>query len=102
MKEIIPEIKAQDKVEIVAQQQQKKEVKLLGSQRKIPGLILWEYNLNTQTLSIATFIKQNLEYKGENNLPEIRNRVNIKEGCVYFQALNKKNAIKKLRAKKIN
>jgi hypothetical protein len=89
----------QDKIEIQIEQQQKKEIKLLGSQRKIPGLTLWEYNLKSKELKEASFSKVDVELKSLSANPidlVDRHKVVINEGCVYFQSLNRKNAEKKI------
>jgi len=86
-------------VEIVAEQQQKKEIKLIGQQRKIPGLTLWEYNERTKELAPAQFKRQDFELTTLDPEPpnlHISHRVHVNEGCIYFQALNRKNAEKKL------
>ncbi len=102
MKELDPT--SQDKMlvrtEIQAEQEKKVEFKLIGQQRVIPGLTLWEYNTKRQTLSKATFKKQDVVLTTLD--PEVLNntqtshRVEVNENCVYIQALNMKTAIKKL------
>ena len=103
MKELDPisQDKKLDQVELVSEQQKKKEYKLVGSQRKIPGLILWEYNEKTKVLDRAKYKEDMLVL---NTLdPEkltgqtIKHKVDIRENCIYFQALNKKNAEKRLK-----
>lgn len=42
MKELTKEFQ-ESEVEIVAEKQQQKEIRLIGRQRKIRGLTLWEY-----------------------------------------------------------
>lgn len=94
-------LKDDHKVEIVEEEQQKKEAKLIGRQRRVPGLILWEYNNLTQEVCKAEFVKQDIAIasiplKNAAIDATISNRVNIKEQCVYVQALNYKNAVKRL------
>src|SRR5690606_37054358 len=99
MKELL-ESHLDTKVEIVAEQKQKKEIKLIDSQRKIPGLTLWEYSQSTGRLQQTTFKKQDFILKSLSLKPEdlqISNKVDMKESCIYFQALNRTNAEKKLR-----
>lgn len=79
---------------VVITQDIKKEVKLLGSQRKIKGLTMFEYNPKDQTLEPATFTEVNAELQGKAIV--IRNKLIYKEGCAYVQALNKRVAFKKL------
>jgi hypothetical protein len=90
----------QDKIEVQIEQQQKKEIKLIGKQRKIPGLTLWEYNTKTFDLDKAKYSKVDLHLKSLSNKPqelESRHKVIANEGCLYFQALNLKNAERKVK-----
>lgn len=87
-------------IEIVAEQQQKKEIKHIGQQRKVRGHILWEFNEKTRELKRAQFKKTNVFISAINMSPESiteTHKVVVNENCVYFQALNKKNAKKKLK-----
>lgn len=87
------------KVEIVEEQQQRKEIKLIGRQRRVRGLTLWEFNHKEKTLQPAKFHKQDFAITALSTSPEalkISNKVVVNENCVYVQALNRKNAIKKL------
>lgn len=97
MKELIKDFE-ENKVEIVAEQQQKKQIKLLGKQRKIRGLKLWEYNSSKNELKEAKFRRTNvviscLNYSYDRTETH---KVIVNENCVYFQALNRKNAERKL------
>lgn len=100
MKEAVDFEKA-DKVEISIEEQEKKEVKLLGSQRQIPGLTLWEYNEITKELKRAEFKEEALTLgdilNGTTSINNFRKKVIINEGCQYFQALNRKNALRKIK-----
>jgi hypothetical protein len=84
--------------EIVLEQQEKKEIKFIGSQRYIPGLILWEYNPISKTLVKATYKSRAVIIKWIDQMGNydyvIQNKVSANESCRYFQALNMKNAIK--------
>jgi hypothetical protein len=94
------EILKEDKIEIQAEQQQRKEIKLIGSQRKIGGLTLWEFNFKDKTLSPAEYSKVNYELKSLSSVDQdmiVKHRVITKEHCQYFQALNRKNALKKIK-----
>ena len=96
MKEL-EDIKA-DRIEIVAEQQQKKEIKLIDSQRKIRGLILWEFNYKTRELIPAKFQPLSVMISGGSARIETTevSKVMVNENCIYLQALNRKNAIKQL------
>ena len=80
-----------DQVEIHNQQEKKKELRLLGSQRKIAGLTLWQFNIKTEELTKAKFKESRYLVGGGTKL-----KVVIEKDCIYFQSLNRKNAIKKL------
>lgn len=98
MKELTNEFK-ETEVEIVVEKQQRKEIKLLGSQRKIPGLTLWEYNLKSKELAPAEFKKEDVRL---NTLSTAKaalsnhHKVEVKIDCFYIQALNKRSAMKKI------
>lgn len=84
-------------IEIVAEQQQKKEIKHIGQQRKVPGHILWEFNEKTREVVRAVFKKTNITITGTSMSPESiteTHKVVVKENCSYVQAMNRKNAIK--------
>jgi hypothetical protein len=86
-------------VQIIAEQQQRKHTEYLGSMRKIPGLILWELNLETRELNPAQFKKDDIQISSLNPTSAsstLRLKVDKKEGCYYFQALNRKSALLKL------
>lgn len=61
------------------------EKKITGSQRRIPGLQMFEYNINDGTVQ-----KVEIETTASGG-----KRVQMRPGCVYFQALNQKNAMRK-------
>jgi len=101
MKELFKDSFESNKVEIVEEQQQKKEIKLIGQQRKVPGLILWEYNKTTKLIQVAKFRKINIFISSLAMSPESiteTHKVVVNENCIYIQSLNLKNAIKKLKS----
>ncbi len=81
-----------EKMEIVIQKEVKKELKLIGSQRKISGLTLWQFNEKNKELTKATFKESSYVIGGG-----VKLRVITEENCIYFQALNRKNALKKIK-----
>lgn len=89
-----------DKIEIQAEEQQKKEIKLLGSKRKIPGLKLWEINLKDYTYKVADFAKRDVELNfglNSDGTKKLRERVIIKDNCVYIQKLREKSLLEFLK-----
>lgn len=95
MKEAIEDFK-QNEVVIAEEKQVIKELKLLGSQRKIPGHILWELNTKTGELKPSTFKKVDVRIRQLKNYTA-HDQVEVRPSCFYFQALNRKNAIKYLK-----
>lgn len=85
--------------EVVASIQKKKEHKLIGKQKAIKGHLLFKFNPKTMELST------NIKYKktdlfigsiGDKVSTNTNTSVEIEDGFIYIQALNRKNAIKKL------
>jgi len=100
MKELFKDSFDSNKVEIVEEKQQKKEIKLIGQQRKVPGLILWEFNEKTKVINRAKFKLTNVFISSLSMSTESithTHKVIVNENCVYIQALNLKNAIKHLK-----
>ena len=80
--------------ELVAEQ--RKEFVRIGSQRRIPGLTLYEYDLTTGEIREASV---ETEATLRMNGPIGRSgRVDAKQLCLYVQALNIENARRKFRA----
>lgn len=96
MKEL--EALKQEPIEIREEQQQKKEIRFIGSQRSVPGHTLFEYNYKTNELQKAKFKIDTLEIKSLSidHLQLNHKKVIVNENCYYLQALNQKNALKKL------
>lgn len=100
MKELFKDSFESNRVEIVEEQQQKKEIKLISQQRKIRGLILWECNQKTGLIERAKFKKTNVFISSlSQSVESITDtyKVVVNENCVYIQALNFDNATKKFR-----
>lgn len=99
MKELTKDFK-DNEVNISEERQEKKSTQLIGKQRKIPGLTTWEYNGKDGSLQQAKYKNayvdcMTVEYMKHKNTTHMT--IDAKEGCYYFQALNKKNAVKHLR-----
>lgn len=70
----------------------------------IPGLPTWEYDPETKILGEATFKTSTIEVNNKHSInpfmPEHKNTVHRilqkKDGCLYFQSLNRKNALRKI------
>lgn len=70
------------------------ELTLIDSVKKIPGHQLFELNVDSGELSLAD-VKTEVKL-GSNLLPVYHNSIVIKPRCIYVQALNRKNAEKKI------
>jgi len=92
MKSIIPDFQTKNEIEIAIQKRQQQEYKQIGQYiPKIDGYTI--YDVDRNCLSVAKYIESD-EYVigGRNN-----HRLDVKQGCVYVEALNAENALKRLR-----
>lgn len=72
------------------------EFKLIGSQRKQAGHTLFSLNLRTGEIKVAPVDRsQVVDFRTK--LPTHRDRLVVEPNCVYRQALNRKNFIKKMK-----
>jgi|GEM_PF-5692715 len=95
MKEIEMPVKELMANEIQAQQQQRKH-KHVHRLRKVPGLCIWEVNLEELTICRARMITSLEIIPTKSGLVErSTHRVDMVSGRVYIQCLNVKNAIRK-------
>lgn len=82
--------RVKEETEVVSPIQNKKENKLIGRQLLRPGHTLFEVNTKTGEINPATYKEVMAKFNGGTSL-----KVDVKTGCVYVQALNKKNALKR-------
>lgn len=75
--------------------EQRKEYRFIGSERRIPGLILWEYDLTTGELRRAP-MKKEIELTMDGSLNK-SSKVEAGLLCLYIQAINQENAMRKVR-----
>lgn len=83
-----PQIRA----EVVLQEQ--REYKLVGSQRRVPGHTMFSLNTKTGEIKPAPMICQSVVTVY--GTVEHNRRIDLEPNCIYRQALNKKNFIKRL------
>ena len=84
--------------EIVAKKEQKKEDKKVTTIKPHRGHTLFEWNIAESELVEATFEKTDVDYLAVINKHNVaRRKVIMKAGCIYVSALNKKNAMRKLK-----
>jgi len=100
----------QDKTEISKCAEIKTMPNFIGRITPHENHTLFEYNIKTNTLSKASFNKQDYIFSGINDdglieVSVLKKEVIVKEDCIYHSYLNKKNAIKgfsKMLKKEIN
>lgn len=93
---LTPHINEKDMDQLRTEQVQKKknEFHLIGQERRIKGHTLFCFNLVTREIKFAPMV-QKVELGMDGN-PVYKNNVTVEKDCVYVQALNEKNARKKL------
>lgn len=98
MKGIVPETAqaAGGGTRVELRQKKQQEYRLIGKQRKVKGHTLFEFNRETKEIRPAD-VAHTAYIDVCTGRPVYKNRADIKQGCFYIQALNKKNAQKKLR-----
>jgi hypothetical protein len=81
-------------IEMAVQKKQQQEYKKLGQHRPtIDGYKIFEFDKVSGIISPATFRENTAYIVGGDNLPAL----DIKKGRIYIEALNEKNAVKRLR-----
>ena len=83
-----------DEMEIL--QKKKQEFKLIGNQRVVPGHTLFSFNTKTKEIKVAP-VTHAKDIDFQTKEPVHRPKVVIEPDCIYRQALNKKNFIKRLK-----
>lgn len=82
-----------DEVEII--DKQKHEFKFVGRYRKNPGHTIFSLNMKTGEIKVAPIShSKDIDFKTQQ--PVTKDRIVIEPDCIYRQALNKKNFIKRL------
>lgn len=90
--------KLKTKDAVVAPKPQKQEYRFLGTVIRRTGLMLFEYNSKTvQVAEVNTQHSYRYNEKTKKVDVSSRVRVQVRDGCMYVQALNLKNAIRKVR-----
>ena len=72
----------------------KNEFHLIGSQRKVKGHTLYAFNTVTKEIKVAP-VKRKVFF-GFNGNMTYKNELTVEKNCIYLQALNEKNARKRL------
>lgn len=80
-----------DETEVI--DKQKHEFKLIGRQKKIPGLTLYSFNLRTGEIKVAP-VEKNKTVSFVSQGPIKGDKIVIEPHCIYHQSLNKKSFFK--------
>lgn len=72
----------------------KNEFHLIGSQRKIKGHTLYAFNTVTKEIKVAPI--ERMMFLGFDGAVIYKNEITVEKDCIYLQALNEKNARKRL------
>lgn len=93
---LTPHINERDMDHFRTEQVQKKknEYHLVGEERRIKGHTLFCFNVVTKKLKVAPMNQECM--LGLDGSVIYKNNITVEKDCVYLQALNEKNARKKL------
>ena len=93
---LTPHINEKDMDQLRTEQVQKKknEFHLVGEEKRIKGHTLFCFNVVTKKIKVAPMVQK--VYIGLDGSVIYKNNVTVEKECVYVQALNEKNAKKKL------
>ena len=98
--DVIPSEMYQPQMEVKVQERKQHEFRLVGRQRRIPGHTLFCIDLRTGEVKVAP-MERSTVVNFKTREPEHKERVVVEPHCVYRQALNKKNFIKRLKRERI-
>lgn len=93
---LIPHLQEKDIDDLRTESVQKKknEFHLVGEERRVKGHTLFCFNEVTKEIKVAPMNQECM--LGLDGSVIYKNNVTVEKDCVYIQALNQKNAIKKL------
>ena len=93
---LTPHLQEKDIDQLRTEQVQKKknEFHLIGEERRVKGHTLFCLNVVTKEIKVAPMNKECM--LGLDGSVIYKNNVTVEKDCVYIQALNEKNARKKL------
>ena len=90
-----PQKDQMSKEQIEVLDKQKHEFKLIGRQRKVPGHTMFSLNIKTEEIKVAP-VERSEVCDFSTREPIYNERIVIEPDCLYRQALNRKNFIKRL------
>ncbi len=89
------QLQSKEEIKLHAEKQIEKQTKLVFRMRPHYGHKCWQYNRDTQELSLAEFESQAIDFKAAaNGEVALKRKIVVKDNCIYVTALNKKNALK--------
>lgn len=93
---LTPHLQEKDIDDLRTEQVQKKknEFHLVGEERRVKGHTLFCFNEVTKKIKVAPMNQECM--LGLDGSVIYKNKVTVEKDCIYIQALNQKNAIKKL------
>ena len=98
--EVIPIEMQRPQTEVRVQERKQHEFKLIGHQRRIPGHTLFCVNIKTGEINVAP-VDRSKAVDFKTGMPTYRERIVVEPNCLYRQALNRKNFIKKLKRERV-
>ena len=98
--DVIPSEMYQPQTEVKVQECKQHEFRLVGRERRKPGHTLFCIDLRTGEVKVAPIERSKVvDFKTKDAI--YKERVVVEPHCVYRQALNKKNFIKRLKRERI-
>jgi hypothetical protein len=82
-----------DEMEIL--DKQKHEFKLIGRERKVHGHKMFSFNMRTGEIKVAP-VEHSKDVDFRTQQPIFKGRIVVEPDCMYRQALNRKNFVKRL------
>lgn len=86
--------KKKEEIAVHQEAEIKKGIKYIGSIKHQPGHTLFEYNFVTKELNLPVIEET---WAIVNGKTVVKKTVKRQDNCQYFEALNRKNALKKLK-----
>ena len=90
-----PQKDQMSKEQIEVLNKKKHEFKFIGRQRKVPGHTMFSLNIKTGEIKVAP-VERSKVCDFSTREPIYKERIVIEPDCLYRQALNRKNFIKRL------
>lgn len=84
------------KADIELLQRKQHEYKLIGKVKKVSGHTMFSYNIQTGEIKVAD-VERCDTILFTTKKPLVNEKIKVEPNCIYEQALNKKNFVKKLR-----